>query len=304
MTATACGSGNGAGDSVPAAGDRPVIVATTSIWADVVANVACDGLATVETLVPVGADPHAFSPSLADRAQMQDAALIVANGLGLEEGLDDALDAVEGSGTEVFRVAEHVDTIGYSAGTDDDDAGAGQAGDDPHVWFDPVRVSGVLADLGARVAAATGLPAPAIDACVTSYRHELAGLDAAVTERLAGIPPAARKLVTNHDALGYFAARYGFEVVGTVIPASSGLAGTNPAALEELAAVIEETGVGAIFAEDQQSTDDAAALARRVGDVEVVTLFTGSLGEAASGADTYVGLLSTNAERIAAALGG
>ncbi len=296
-----CGSGAGRDDQAAAA-DRPVIVATTSIWADVVGQVACDGAATIETLVPAGADPHSFEPSLADRAQMERATLIVANGLRLEEGLDDALEAVEAGGTEVFRMAEQVETIAYAADTGS--PGEGEDGDDPHVWFDPVRVSNALPDLAARVVATTGLPASSIDACLASYRDDLAEVDAAIEEMLADVSPADRKLVTNHDALGYFADRYGFEVVGAVIPASSGLAQTSPAALEELASKIEQTGVSAVFVEEQGSRDDAEALARRVEGLAVVPLFTGSLGEPGSGADTYLSFLSTNARRVADALGG
>jgi zinc/manganese transport system substrate-binding protein len=148
-----------------------------------------------------------------------------------------------------------------------------------------------------------GLDADAVDACVESYTAELAAVDAEIADLVAEMPEDARLLLTSHDSLSYFADRYGFEVIGTVIPAPSGLAETNPAQLEELAELIDETGVRAIFAETQHSTDDAEALAERVGDVEVVTLYTGTLGEPGSGADTYVGFLRTNAGLVADALG-
>ncbi|MYH71207.1 MAG: hypothetical protein F4153_01280, partial [Acidimicrobiia bacterium] len=99
----------------------PTVIATTSIWGDVVANVACDGLAEVSTLIPPGGDPHAFQPSLSDRGNMEDAALIVANGLFLEEGLEDTIDAVEQAGTPVFRMAEHTSTIEYGSTTGHDE---------------------------------------------------------------------------------------------------------------------------------------------------------------------------------------
>jgi zinc/manganese transport system substrate-binding protein len=102
--------------------------------------------------------------------------------------------------------------------------------------------------------------------------------------------------------LAYFADRYGFEVVGTVIPAASTLAAANPADLERLAQLIDDVGVGAVFAETQHSSADADALAERVGDVEVVTLFTDTLDVEGSGADTYLALLLTDAELIADAL--
>ena len=93
----------------------PTVIATTSIWADVAANVACGGLADVTALIPPGGDPHAFQPSLSDRGSMENASLIVANGLGLEEGLEDTIDAVEQAGTPVFRVADHVSIIEYGS---------------------------------------------------------------------------------------------------------------------------------------------------------------------------------------------
>ena len=127
-------------------------------------------------------------------------------------------------------------------------------------------------------------------------------MDRELEEQVAQLPGESRKLITNHDALGYFADRYGFEVVGTVIPAPGTMAQTNPAQLEELAELIEHEQVKAIFAETQHSIDDAEALADRVGDVDVVTLYTGSLGPAGSGADTYLGFMRTNANLIVDAL--
>jgi zinc/manganese transport system substrate-binding protein len=325
LLAASCGdSGDTAGSD-----DGPRVLATTGIWADVVSNVACGDLARVEAIIPSGGDPHSFEPSLADRERMDDADLIVANGLLLEEGLVDTLDAAADAGTPIFAVADHMETIAYSSQDDhDEEAVHGEQeavhgeedhegehaededhdehdheGDDPHVWFDPRRVDSVLPELAEHLVDDAGLDADAVAACVEDYRERLMDLDAEIEALVAGVPEADRLLITNHDALGYFADRYGFEIIGTVIPTPSGLAETNPAQLEELAQLIESTGVGAVFAESQQSTADADALADRVGDVEVVTLFTGSLGDDGSGAETYLDLLRINAELIASALG-
>lgn len=316
MAVVFLGAACGDDDSDAVSGDGPVVVATTGIWADVVANVACDGLVEVVTIVPAGGDPHAFEPSLADRGAMDDADLVVANGLGLEEGLEDTIAASEGTGTVVFRMADHVDSIPTFFDSHDDDHSEGDhgeegdhsdehdhEGDDPHIWFDPVRVAGTLDDLGDAVVTAAGLDADAVAACVSDYRAELEAVDAEIEATVADLPESRRNLVTNHDSLGYFADRYGFTVVGTVIPAPSTLAQSSPAQLEDLAATIESAAVPAIFAEAQHSVADVEALANRVGDVVVVTLDTGSLGEPGSGADTYIGFLRTNAEAIARALG-
>ena len=104
--------------------------------------------------------------------------------------------------------------------------------------------------------------------------------------------------MTNHDSLSYFADRYDFEVLGSVIPSSSSLAATSPAELDALAADIEATGVAAIFADTQNSSDDADALANRLGDVEVVSMLTGTLDEPGTDQGTYVGWLRQNAQTI------
>jgi len=333
--------------------EAPSILVTTGIWADVVSNVACGGLAEVETIIPVGGDPHGYEPSLQDRARMESAALVVANGLLLEEGLEDTLEAVEESGTPVFHFAEEMDTIPFaSAGghaaddhddheghdhddetheddhddheghdhddeTHEDEAGtqpdaeddphAGHAhahgSDDPHVWFDPHRVAEALPRLAQALTTDAGLDPAAVEACLTSYQAELEAVDAEVAAKVEQLPTASRKLVTNHEALAYFADRYGFEVIGTVIPTPASMAQASPAQLEALAEIIEHEGIRAVFAETVHSTDDVEALAARVGDVAVVTLYTGSLGPPGSGADTYVGFMRTNADLIVDALG-
>ncbi|MYH96323.1 MAG: zinc ABC transporter substrate-binding protein [Acidimicrobiia bacterium] len=301
----------------------PTVIATTSIWADVAANVACDGLAEVSTIIPPGGDPHAFQPSLSDRGNMEDAALIVANGLLLEEGLEDTIDAVEEAGTPVFRVADHVSVIefGSAMGHDDhdeegghdhdeddhaEDDGHGHAhahgSEDPHVWFDPIRVADALPALSQALASQAGLDAAALDECVSAYRSELIALDAEVEAILAPLHPEDRLLVTNHDALGYFADRYGFQVIGTVIPSGSTLAAASPVGLQELVELIEETGVAAIFSESTHSSDEAEALGQEAG-VQVLSLDTGSLGPADSSSGTYIGFIRTNAQKIAEGLG-
>ena len=334
LGASACSGDPSAGQSAPDAGaEAPTILVTTGIWADVVANVACGGLASVETLIPVGGDPHGYEPSLQDRERMENAALVVANGLELEEGLEDTLEAVQESGTPVFEFADGMDPIPFAfegaedeeegehdegeghdedehdedehdedEGEHDEEEGHGSGGD-PHVWFDPRRVSGALPELAQLLTSEVGLDADAVGACLAGYLAEFEAVDAEIAAKVEQLPAESRKLVTNHEALGYFADRYGFEVVGTVIPTPASMAQTSPAQLEELAEIIEHEGIKAIFAETLHSVDDVEALADRVGDVEVVTLYTGSLGPSGSGAETYVGFLRTNAGLIVDALG-
>ena len=182
---------------------------------------------------------------------------------------------------------------------DDHDHSAG----DPHIWLDPMRVA---AGIGAIVEAAVdaGHDAEAITACAEDYRSELTALDAEISELVASVPATSRNLVTNHDALGYFADRYDFTVIGTVIPSTSTMAATNPADLADLAALIEESGVTTIFTDAESSDVDAAALAERLDGVRVTPLLTGSLTSGVEDGRDYVTLMRTNAERIVVGSGG
>ena len=170
------------------------------------------------------------------------------------------------------------------------------------MWFDPIAVSAALPALGDALVDA-GVDRAVTDRCVAAAQAELGGLDADVAETLAAVPAERRVLVTNHDSLGAFADRYGFEVLGSVLPSTSTLGEASPSALEALGEEIQATGVPAIFAETLHTSADADALGDRLG-VEVVELYTDALGEPGSGADTYPGLLRTDAERIADALAG
>ena len=290
------------------------ILATTTIWADITQNVACEGLAEVVSILPPLADPHDFEPSMSDRARLDEADLVVANGLGLEEALEDTLASVEADGTPVFTAGDHMTTLAFDAETsggrdEEDDHGSeddhGDGSEDPHVWLDPLRVAAAVAKLADALIHQADLDADRVISCSDAYLADLEALHGDISATLDRVPSARRMLVTNHDSLGYFADRYGFEVVGTIIPAASTLAEPSPAGLEELAHLIEETGVPVIFAEELgHGSREAAALADRLEDVSVENLYTGALGPAGSGAESYLAMMRHNAETIAAALGG
>lgn len=293
-----------AADTVAADDAQPVVVATTTILGDLVGRVVGDQ-ARLEVLMAPGQDPHTFSPSAQQAALLREADLVVANGLGLEAAAGDLIEAAEEDGTRVVHVAEQLDPLapGETGEEHDDHAdedGHGHEDGDPHVWFDPLRMADAM-----------GIVADALDEVAEGdwrTRAEdvadgLRALDEDVASTLATIPTACRKLVTNHDNLGYLAARYDLEVVATVLPGTS--TGVDPSAQDFAAAVqvVREAGVPAIFVETTAAARLAEALAAEVGrEVEVVELFTDALGEPGSGADTYEGLLTTDAERIADAL--
>jgi zinc/manganese transport system substrate-binding protein len=160
-------------------------------------------------------------------------------------------------------------------------------------------VDGIGAFLTAEV---TGLDAASLEAAVETYGAELTALDAEVEALVDTIPEDQRILVTNHEVFGYFADRYGFEVVGAVIPSGTTAESVSAGELAELADVLRNEGVSAIFADISASTALADTLAAEVGDVAVVQLFTESLGEPGSGGETYLEMVRSNAELITDAL--
>lgn len=277
--------------TAPAADDRPLVVATTSIVGDLVGRVAGEE-ARVEVLIPVGADPHDFAPSARQAASLREADLVVTSGLGLEAGLADALAAAADDGVAMLELGPALDPRPLG-GTESETP-------DPHWWLDPIRAAAAVELIAERM---TQVGEGDWTARATAFASELDALDRELRTSLAAVPVERRKLVTTHAALGYFAERYGFEVIGVVIPGGATQAAPDPQALAELAAAIGEAGVPAIFAETTLPTTVAEALAAEVSaEVKVVVLYTGSLGEPGSGADTYVGMLRTNVERVVEAL--
>jgi len=270
------------------------IVATTTILGDVVTRVT-GGRAVVDVLLPIGADPHEFRASSRQITELGRADLVVANGLGLEEGLDDVLSSLEADGTLVLRVADHLDPIRFGSST-----GGGEPDDlDPHVWMDPGRMAIAARLISAELEILD--PDGPWPANADAYIAELESLDVEIERTLAGV--TSRVLVTNHDSLAYFADGYGFEVAGVVIPGGSTLAAPSSAELAELVSTIERLGVSAIFTESTESAVLVDAVAAEVGAaVAVVRLFVGSLGGPGSGAETYIDMMRTDAALIAEAL--
>ncbi len=301
-------SAAGGGSSPGSADAATSVVATTTILGSVVGDiVSCaDPEGSVTTLMPIGADPHDFSPSSAQVAQIVTADIVVANGLGLEGGLTDALANAAADGAAIINVGDLVDPITFG-GHAGDHAGevAGedehQSGDaDPHVWFDMTRMAAAAQIIGDELAASGNT---AFSSCGSQVADEIRAAEAGVRSTLESVPADRRILVTDHDAFGYLADAYGYEIAGTVIPAGTTLAEPSSAELSDLVSVIRAEGVPAIFANTSDSTALSDAVAAEVGsDVQVVKLYVGSLGEPGSGADTYITMMQTNASLIATAL--
>lgn len=277
-------------------GDRPHVVVTTNILGDVVSNIVGDD-ADIDVMMPVGTDPHEFQLSARQAANMAGADIIIANGLGFEEGLTDAIEAARRDGVPVHEVGPHVDPLAFTSG---DDAGA----TDPHFFTDPERV----ADGAENIAAALAREVPVLDdrAVVdraAAYADEIRAAGDDIARDLDVIPDADRKLVTDHEVFGYFADRYGFEVVGAVVPSGTTLAEPSSQELSDLADTIAEAGVPAVFTAAGTPAELAESLAAETGlDIEVVPLFSESLGGEGSGAETYLDMIRANADAIVGAL--
>ncbi|MDZ7678753.1 MAG: metal ABC transporter substrate-binding protein [Acidimicrobiales bacterium] len=302
----ACGD-DSTGEAAPPADDRPLIVATTSILGDVVSTLVGDE-AEVEVVMPLGADPHDFEPSAQQAARLRDASLVVANGLGLEVGLDSTLDAAMSDGVTVLEVGELIDPLPFTAAdhdeADHDEADHDHGAMDPHFWHDPIRMAEAVPGVVDAISDATGLDPAGLEERADALVADLAAVDDEVATILSVVPPERRVLVTNHDNLGYLAARYDFEVIGVIVQGGDSLASASPGDIGGLVHQIEEQQVPAVFAENVLAPTLSEALAdEAAGEVEVVSLYTDSLGDPGSGAETYTGLLVTNAELIAEALG-
>jgi zinc/manganese transport system substrate-binding protein len=288
LALSACGS-SGDDDTGP---DLPSVVVTTSIAGDMVTAALGDLVGSeleVEVIVPVGADAHEFAPSAKQAETMENADLLVVNGLGYEEGMGDIIDNAIDAGAAPF-------VLGLSREPDEES--------DPHVWLDPVLMSNVFAAFPDAVATATGVPIANVRAPVARYVELLTELDATIQNEFAATDPATRNLVTNHDSLSRFADRYGLTIVDTIIPSVSTSAEASAADIDEAIAAIEDNEVNAIFADSTSSDELAKALADEVGrEISVIKLFTESLGEPGTNADTYIGMMTVNAQRIASALG-
>ena len=265
----------------------PRIAATTGILADITRQVAGPGL-TVEQLVPNGSSPHDFAFSAEDRLRLEQAELVVANGAGLEAALP--LDDVD---TPRWQLADHVGPLLPIAEETADPAF------DPHVWMDPARVATALPSLADALGEVDPAHAGDYRARARDYARRLRELDAEMRRTLGRVPPSNRELVTSHDALGYFADGFGFEVVATTFPISGPEAEASAAALEEVIDRVRSRDVPAVFAGEEDDPEALELVAEETG-VEVVDdLIVESIGSVGS----YEEMLRHDASAIAEPLG-
>lgn len=284
-------------------GDGPVVLASNSIWADIVRNLVCDRNVEVRSIVPAGVDAHSFELSLNDQAAIDSSAAVVLNGLGLDDSLGKAVAAAGDGGPRLILAGEAAhEAIHARDGDAHDEGDEADEEVDPHVWMDPTAVAGAVNPIIAGLSEGLDRPVSSFQPCVDAYQKELRSLNARLAAQLAKVPEGQRELVSNHDNLGYFAELYGLGIAGTVLPSSSTLATATPQALAALGDTMKRLGVAAIFVDSGISDTDARALAQSVGDVKVVTLYTDTLSKRGEGASTYLEFMEQLGDSISTAL--
>lgn len=277
------------------------IVATTTIVADVVRQIGGESIELV-TLLPIGADPHSFSPSPADMTAIADADLIFANGAGLEEFLDPLIESADAE-DKLIRVSDGITLIEKETeDTEIDHAEDGHhEGEDPHTWTDPNNVILWTKTIETALSQADPENAPLYQQNAETYSKKLTDLDTWIQQEVAHLPDSRRKLVTDHQQFSYFAQRYGFSEIGFIIPSFSTMSETSASDLANLIDIIEIENITAIFIGNTINTNLAEQITRETG-AKIYTLYTGSLTEPGGEADTYIKYIEFNVTTIIKAL--
>lgn len=250
------------------------IVVTYSILGSVVKDLIGDS-ANVVVLMPNGADPHQWEPSAKDIEILNKADLIVQNGLGLEGGMQKALDEAKRNGVRTFIASEHITIrrVGEGEGIPTGDPDQALGAEDPHLWTDPLTMKSVVAALGQQLKSNLGVD---VDNRSSDLQARLDSLNNELSSTIAELPQTNRKLVTGHESMGYFAQRYGFKLVGAIIPSITTQAQVSASDLAALKELIQENNVKAIFTELGTSPAVAKAIGAETG-VKVIELTTHSL---------------------------
>jgi len=289
----ACGGTTGS----PAASNAGYrVVATTSVFADL-ARLALGDTVQIDSIVPAGIDVHTFEPAPSDAAKIAAADLILMNGLGLDDWVGSLIEAAQQSDANVVRLGEALDTVGtwsYLASPEGDPEHAY----DPHVWLDPAGAELYVQRIAERVSQEQPELASAIAATSADGLAQIRTLDVEVSAMFAAIPGENRKIVTFHDAFGYYARAYGITIVGVAIASP----GQDPSA-REIAALIDAiraAGVTTVFSEVQFPSKVLTSIAAETGATVLADLYSDALGRAPG--DTYLGAMRANATAIAASM--
>jgi len=276
--------------AAPSADGPLKVVTTTPILADITRQLGGERV-EVKSILPAGADAHDFEPAPEDLVTIEDAALVVEHGLDLDTW---AADLVGTAGDKRVVVA----TDGVTVIPSDE----GDSAPDPHVWFDPANVKVMAANIAADLTAIDPDGQISYEARRDAFGRQLDALDQWISAQIATVPPENRKLVTNHDAFSYFVQRYGLTLVGSVIPSIDSRAEPSAKETAELIEQIKAENVPAIFTETTINPELERELAEQAGVAVVPGLYSDSLGEEGSGAETYIGMMIANTILIVSSL--
>jgi zinc/manganese transport system substrate-binding protein len=279
--AAVAGCGDGSGSS----GGRQVVATTTEV-ADLVGQVGGDRV-SVDGMLRPGGDPHDYEPRPSDAAAVAKADLVFSSGGEVDEWLGDVIDNAGGD-ADLVSLIDSVHRLG----------------DDPHWWQDPRNAERALETIRARLSQLDPRGRAAYRRNAARAVGALRRLDKRIAACVRRVPRAKRKIVTTHDALGYFARRYGIEVVGAVIPSLSTQAQASAGDVERLVERIRREGVEAIFPESSVSPDIEQAIAREAGARIGDPLYADSLGPEGSAGATYAGALAADARALVSGMSG
>ncbi len=273
------------------------MLAVETFLADIAQNVAGDRL-KVAALIPIGVDPHAFEPVPTDVRKVAESQVLIANGAGFESFLQKLLENAGGQ----HLVTEAAAGLTSRQPQDGEMVNADHGGNDPHFWLDPISVIKYTENIRDGLSQADPAGKDVYAKNAETYINKLRELDTWITGQVQQVPEARRLLVTNHESFGYFADRYGFRIVGTVIPSVSTNASPSAKELAALTDRIRQTGAPAIFLETGANPQLADQLAGEVGIKVVTDLYTHSVTAADGSAPTYIDMMRYNAQRIVEAL--
>ena len=270
------------------------VLATTTFLADITQNVAGDRL-PVRALLPAGVDPHSYEPTPKDVALVADSQALIINGAGYEGFLAKLL---ESSGGE-RQVIEASAGLKGRVAREGERAEASEGESDPHYWLDPNLVIKYVENIRDGLSQADPAGAATYAAKAMAYIAQLQELDSWIAAQVTQVPEKRRLLVTNHEALGYFGDRYGFQIIGTIIPSTSSSASPSAQQLARLVDQIKATGAPAIFLESGSNVQLAEQVAREAKIKVVMGLHIESTGKSAP---TYLAMIRYNTQAIVDAL--
>lgn len=263
------------------------VLAAETFLADIAQNVVGERV-KVEALLPPDLDPHTYEPMPQDLVKIENSQVLIVNGAGFEEWLDEFIQNSDGKQL-VIEASEGLMESSLRP-------------DDPHFWLDPINVIAYVENIRDGLSVVDPAGEPVYRRNAEAYIEQLKALDAWIKEQVAQLPGERRILVTNHESFGYFADRYGFTVIGTIIPSASTGASPSARQLVQLVDEIKKTNAPAIFLESGSNPQLAEQVASETGVKVIEGLYTHSVSPLGGEAPSYIDMMKYNTRAIVEAL--